>query len=502
MRYFLALLAACHAGPSTPPATVSPAAFDVAFERILPAGARGYTALWTPGDKEVVIGTSRWSRTGQRRERNSHVRSGQLSAVGIASDGRVIGSAWEQFDPDHELAASSSWLTLDGKPIAALQLGWQAISDRVLPDIQVSPSGMYLFAPEHDALALREVATGQVLERFASKNARGCWIDDSHIAVVGHELSTFDLTTHRTSVETEHVPEGALIACDAAGGAAAVATDTDLAIIDLHTGAILGRIAQPDASLVAIGDHGGVVAVATDTRITIYRHELGWFATTYTHATPAIRRMAFSRDGKSLAAVGNTLVMFERGVQPQPPLALSTRIELPPHFVIDHGPIPTDYAQLPSPSGLTASPLELVRAIYRDEFAYVSTLAISPQTISVTPPKPDAGDAELETYANIAMHDLFEQWDATERDPDAFKIKVGHRDGKPVFETFEIWRDGCEPYDGYTQVVIDHDLLFVTRALVPPHGSTRPWLQVFFDQPFHAHTEVAHRRRGPDSGPC
>ncbi|MFT3698784.1 MAG: hypothetical protein QM831_36900 [Kofleriaceae bacterium] len=506
MRWSLVLIAACHGSQSAVPAP-EPVHFDVAYERVLPARSRDQVPFWAPGDKTLVIGETRWSREGQRQARNPFVTDGQLAMVGIASDGRMIGSAWENFVEDHDLRSGESWLTLDGKAVAPLRTSWQGLPDELLPEIQVSPSGAFLFAIERDGLVLREVATGQVLERFAAKTARGCWVDDSHIAVLGHELSTFDLTTHRTTAggragreDAEHVPEGALIACDSAGGAAILATDTDLAIVNLESGSVMGRIAQPDAAVVAIGDHGEMVAVATESTLTIYHHELGWYATAYTHAMHDIKHAAFSRDGKNLAITGQTLVMFGRDAVKSQPLALSTQIELPAGFALDRDHIPTDYAQLPRISQLSATPLELVRAAKRDDYAYVTTLVIAPATISAPPP---TTDAELPAYASIAMHDLFDNWSATELDPDSFTIKPGHRDGKLTFEAFEVWRDGCEPYDGYTQVVIDHDLLFVTRALVPPHASTKPWLQVFFDQPFHARTELAHhRRRGPDSGPC
>ena len=139
-----------------------------------------------------------------------------------------------------------------------------------------------------------------------------------------------------------------------------------------------------------------------------------------------------------------------------------------------------------------------------DDPADVVTVAMELDAVSARPPAPDATDAAIKTYALKVMPELFDQWGNAEvgSDRDAeFTLRVGHRDGKPLFETREAWRDGCEPYDGYTQVVIDRDLLFVTRALVVPAASTNPWLQQFFDVPFQRRTQLA-RRRGPETGPC
>ncbi|MEQ1737384.1 MAG: hypothetical protein ABL886_13390 [Rhodoglobus sp.] len=47
----------------------------------------------------------------------------------------------------------------------------------------------------------------------------------------------------------------------------------------------------------------------------------------------------------------------------------------------------------------------------------------------------------------------------------------------------------------------DRDAVFVIRALVPPGGSIKGWLETFFDLPFGNRVQTA-RRRGPNSGPC
>ncbi len=102
------------------------------------------------------------------------------------------------------------------------------------------------------------------------------------------------------------------------------------------------------------------------------------------------------------------------------------------------------------------------------------------------------------------MPQLFDQWSDAEIESGreaGFTLRVGRTKGIPWFETREIWRDGCEPYDGYTRVVIDRDAVFVIRALVPPAGSIKGWLEKFFDLPFGNRVQTA-RRRGANSGPC
>ena len=105
------------------------------------------------------------------------------------------------------------------------------------------------------------------------------------------------------------------------------------------------------------------------------------------------------------------------------------------------------------------------------------------------------------------MPRLFEHWNGydpsektTEREP-AYSLKVGRTDGKPWFETRELQRDGCEPYDGYTKVVVDGHELFVVRALTYPGGPIQGWLDKFFDVPFGVKVQIA-RRQGPTMGPC
>ena len=238
-----------------------------------------------------------------------------------------------------------------------------------------------------------------------------------------------------------------------------------------------------------------------------------WYRTTrvYPFAVDAHRpsRLAFSPDARRLAVVGDSLVVLEPAVGRSAPPALPAMDELPTGFAA----VTTrsgnydgwGYAQLATPTGLAPLPAKIIHARRDgDDAADVVALAMEPDAFSRTPPPAGAGDAAIEAWALAVMPELFDQWRnaevGTSRDAD-FTLRVGHRDGKAMFETREAWRDGCEPYDGYTQVVIDRDLVFVTRALVAPAASTNPWLQVFYDVPFFHRTQLA-RRRGPETGPC
>lgn len=146
----------------------------------------------------------------------------------------------------------------------------------------------------------------------------------------------------------------------------------------------------------------------------------------------------------------------------------------------------------------------LVNAVAQGElYADVTAIAISRDEL-VNRPGPDATDAQITEFAMATMLQLFEQWEhakiGTKRD-DVFTLRVGRTKGMPWFETREVWRDGCEPYDGYTRVVVGRDAVFVIRALTPPNATTEGWLATFFDLPFGMRVQTA-RRPGPRSGPC
>jgi hypothetical protein len=88
------------------------------------------------------------------------------------------------------------------------------------------------------------------------------------------------------------------------------------------------------------------------------------------------------------------------------------------------------------------------------------------------------------------------------RNPDAaFTLRTGRTDEKMWFETRELMRHGCEPYDAYTKVVFDHEFIYVVRAVTPPAAKIDDWLEKFFDLPFGVKVQIA-RRIGPTMGPC
>jgi len=429
------------------------------------------------------------------------------------------------------------------------------------PTIELSPDRSAIVAIEHasvdeillegaeahpdvlDALVVRTVPAGKQLARVklpAGAAPRACWIDTHRLAwrESPKAFSQLDLTTQ--AITHTHAPAGELVACAAGGGSAVLATPTALAIVDLTTGHTRATIAvapidaprgtsnddaNPDDEAneraprdhFALGAGGCDVAMIRGRTLTVLRCEalrgVTWYRTTLVRTLGAdVRppsRLSFSPDARRLALVGDTLVLLETSVPHHAPPALPTMTELPAGFAAvtkRSGMYDAwGYAQLGTPTRLAPLPAQLVHARrIDDDPADVVTVAMELDAVSAAPPAPDASDAAIKAYALAIMPELFDQWGNAEvgSDRDAeFTLKVGHRDGKPFFETREAWRDGCEPYDGYTQVVIDRDLLFVTRALVVPAASTNPWLQLFFDVPFQRRTQLA-RRRGPETGPC
>ncbi len=323
---------------------------------------------------------------------------------------------------------------------------------------------------------------------------RACWIDEQRIAWIDRgQLMEFDV--RKRAKRMVGPITGELAACDA--GRAALTTEDRLAVIDLTTRAELAHL---DVHV----DH---VALARDKLAVISGHALVVMRQIGRSYVPELVRkshepfdaLAFSPDGAQLALVGSTLVVLATGTMPQraPDLPVA---DLPNGFAPAGVGVEWDYAQLSAPSGLAPLPAQLVRA--RSEFREVVTLAVDPATVSAKLATTE--DDAIRAYALHVMPELFEQWAnakvETGKDA-AFTLRVGRREGKPYFETRELWTDGCEPYDGYTQVVIEPDLLFVTRVLVPPGDTTNPWMQAFFDLPFQTRAKLA-RRRGPELGPC
>ena len=502
----LVLIAACHTPPTEPGEPGEPgepAALEVSFERILPRSAQDQQPLFGP-DGSITVGSTRWRGDGRRIERNEWDRSGQLdpiAVVGTASHPEVVALTWSGFELPDRTNGDRAWM-VSGAPsattprtIAATDLQFNDAE----AEIELSPARTAMVANELDALVVRSVPEGKELARIA-RSHHACWIDDHRIAWLGNGM-LFELdVAHKTHRETPFA--GSVVACDPAGGRAAVTTTPGrIVVIDLTTLTQLGAIAVADHAHVALA--GRVLAVIEDRTLVVYRAQRWWMRTELVrtmHDARPPKRLAFSTDGAQLAVVGETLIVLQalasRHAPPELPVA-----ELPRGFSPMTAPADWSYAQLATPSGWAPLPAQIVHA-HRD-FDEAMTLAIDPATVSATLAH-DADDAAIRTYASKIMPELFDSWQNAQLETgnDAeFTLRVGRRDGVPWFETRELWRDGCDPYDGYTQVVVDRDLLFVTRVLVIPGATTNPWLQTFFDVPFAHRTKLA-RRRGPDSGPC
>lgn len=454
----LALFAACRG--SSPRIEIEPAppAFGVAYERLLPTSDRNETPLFG-GDGWITVGSTRWQP--------------------------------------------------DGKRAATATVPREAVATRLL-----SPRGAAFVGVEGGFFVVRAVRRLQtVLARVAlaaEDDHHACWVDDFHIAWRDHAGTFATLDIVRGTIEHMRAPAGSIAACDPRGGYAALATERRIQIIDLATGAPRGAVTTATPTeLVALGGNGCELATYSRRIISVYRCTNDrWYLPTFVRALSTMarppRKLQFSPDGETLALVGESLVVMRAGAVEVPPPALPTLAELPSGFVTRRVVVPEyddwEYAQLAMPSGLSQLPVVLINARRKDDLAVVRAVAMPHAAVSVAAPTSDADDSTIRAYARGVMPELFDSW-RLEQDSDELEIRVGRREGKPWFEAREFWRDGCDWYDGYTQVVVDRDLLFVTRALVLPHASTNRWLQTFFDLPFQQRTRLA-RRRGPESGPC
>ncbi len=527
-------IAACHGDvpAAVQPAAVQPAPvqFAVSFERLLPWPDRNQTPLFGP-DGSLTVGSTRWQADGKRGAHNAWAWPGQLrsiASVGTPARPEMLAIAWNGLELADRppISREETWLVAgvptEHTPQAAVPTRLPFLEETDVPSaIELAPGRAAFVAAEGDALVVRAVAPlGTVLARIAVTPEDGhhaCWVDDGHIAwrERAGTFATLDIT--RGTIAHVPAPAGALVACDPGGGTAVLATDRATQIVDLATGVARGAVASNNVELVAIADHGCELALFSQRIVSVYRctePPYAWYRPIFVRAISAMarppHRMGFSPDGATLAVVGDSLVVMRAGAVERPLPPLPTLSELPGGFATARIPSDHDardewaYAQLAIPMGLAALPAVLVDASRDPEIAKARTIAMSRDTISVAAPAADADDATIRAYALRTMPELFESWrDAkVETGDDAdFTLRVGRRDGKPWFETREIWRDGCDWYDGYTQVVIDPDLLYVTRVLVLPHASTNPWLQTFFDLPFQRRSQLT-RRRGPDSGPC
>jgi hypothetical protein len=518
---WLVAVAACSTRSEPVPESVKrvPAPIAPLFERVLPGGDRS-PPLFGPGGT-IQVGARRWTRDGRYLGRHAWAIEGQvrpLAVVGTIEHPLLVAIGW-----DMELAEgprTRSWLLVaspgEAKPLARTPIAHEFRDG----GFSVSPNGRAIAVAEGDEIVARALPSTAVLGRSPlaphDDPPVACWIDDARIAwtevdATGARLRTLTLATG--VVTTARLAIATQLICDPGGGFAAMVLPDRVALIDLATSATLATVpiapSDDDPPVVAVGQRGERLAIASRRGLTIYHRDGAELEALYAHGLPSAPRMQFSPDGAHLAVATTGLTVFGPPAEAHPAVAPSLAFELPAGFearpVMDAGNRTAwDWAQLATPPGMTAGSVLLVEAVEENKlFADVTAIAIPHDELAGTP-GPDATDQQLGVFARTAMPQLFDQWSHAEiesgRDAE-FTLRVGRTKGIPWFETRELWRDGCEPYDGYTRVVIDRDAVFVIRALVPPAGSIKGWLEKFFDLPFGNRVQVA-RRRGPSSGPC
>ena len=545
--------------------TRAPAPIAVLFERTLPGGEERAPLFGPGGSISVGPRQwTREGRYGGRHVWGTEGQVRPIGVIGSVDRPLIVSIGWSGFDdaprkpkePDH------AWL-LVAEPTAAKPAHIAPTGHEFLDGgFALSPHGAALVATEGADMVVRALPSGAVITRAPHGAAKtddapvACWVDDARVAWTGTDgtapvLRTLTITSGAVAIT--RLAAAAPLHCDPAGGAAAMeAPEGTVALLDLATGATLATAplasttagtlepssaANPPTTVtpptapaareppmdsddeptdeaappsIAVGQHGARLAVAFYDVLTVYDRDGAKLAPSYTHALVAGApvRMAFAPDGERLAVATTALTVFGLATEVHPGVAPRIAFELPRGFTT----VPTHskaqeawrWAQLGGPSGMAPQSALLVNAVEQENlFADVTAIAVARDEFA-NPPAPDATDEQITAFAKATMPQLFEQWEnatiGPERD-DELTLRVGRTKGMAWFETREVWRDGCEPYDGYTRVVVDRDAVFVIRALVPPAGSIRGWLEKFFDLPFGMRVQTA-RRHGPETGPC
>jgi hypothetical protein len=517
-------LAACSSRAAAPPPPAEPPEqaaqparpprVAVLFERMVGGWERA-TPLFGP-DGGITVGARQWSRDGAYLGRHAWAVAGQrhvIAMIGDAAHPMVLAADWNDGDGGSKLVVAAPHATA---PAHATTVAHEFLRD----NLTLAPNRAALAVPEGEELVVRAATSGAVLARAAlgeTEDApRACWLDDTRVAWIADDggapvLRTLAIRTHAVD-STRLAAVATIAACDPGGGAAVVKLEAGgFGVLDLSRGAIVAQVAADAESEVAIGDHGARLAVASASTFTLYDRDGATLTSSYARPWHDRRPpvMAFSPDGQRLALVGPTLVVLgpEAEVRPRTP-APSFAFTLPRGFTEPQlGSEELEawsYAQLPAPSGFVVSPAMFVRAVSTDAITDVIGVALEHDELAGVPGLA-ASDAELEAFGHRAMAQLFDNWaqaasEEGERD-DTYTLKVGHTKGLPWVETRELWRDGCEPYDGYTRIVIDTDGVYVVRALTVPGGPIDDWLTRFFAIPFGVRTQTA-LRHGPRMGPC
>lgn len=515
-------------GPAPEPVVRVPDPIAPLFERVLPGGEEARPLIGPGGMLDV--GARQWTRDGRYVGRHAWAVDGQikpLAVVGTIDHPLLVGIGWGGMenlaDGPRVGEADRSWLII-AAPGATKPTTMTPIDHDFLEGgFTVSPDGTAIAAVEGDVVVVRGLPSTAVIARAPmapnqpeDSTPVACWLDDARIAwaesdPTGSRLRTLTLATG--IVTTSRLAAAAPLVCDPGGGVAAMVLPDRIVVIDLATATALATspLATGDAAVVAIGQRGARLAIATQHGLHIYHRDGAKLEPLYAHALPssAPARMQFSTDGVYLALATTGLTVFGPPAEAQRSVAPRLAFDLPAGFATRTPPAAGEHpawgwAQLAVPPRLTTGTALLVDAVEEEKlFADVTAIAITHAELTGAP-APDATDEQITVFAKAAMPQLFEQWThaqiGTERDAE-FTLHVGRTQGLPWFEAREVWRDGCEPYDGYTRVVVDRDAVFVIRALVSPGGPIKGWLEKFFDLPFGNRVQIA-RRRGPESGPC
>lgn len=536
----LAVVAACsskaeHVDPEPPPEPVVrvPDPMAPLFERVLP-GEETAAPLLGPGDS-LAVASRRWTRDGRYLGRHAWASYGQvrpIAIIGSPTAPAIVAIAWGGMenlaDGPPRQEREQSWLLVaapDAKKPSVMVPVDSELSDATFT---VSPSRDAIAGPEGGEIVVRALPSLAVIAKapFEKRDDApvACWVDGARVAWT--ESAPADarlrtLTVATRAVVTSPLAAAAPLVCDPGGSAAAMLLPDRVAVIDLATAATLAslpvapavgtpaEVDLPDRrATLAVGQHGARLAIATGGTLAIYHREGQTLESLYRHPLAAEPRMQFSLDGARLAVAAQSLVVFGAPADAHRTIAPRLSFELPPGFA-PRPPVAVgehtawEWSQLAAPASLTPGTALLVDAVDETRFADVTAIALPPDELPGAP-APDATDEQIAAFARSAMPQLFEQWTHAEigtTDDDTFTLRVGRTKGLPWFETREQWRDGCEPYDGYTRVVIDRDAVFVVRALVPPGGAIKGWLEKFLDLPFGNRVQTA-RRRGHSSGPC
>lgn len=538
--FALTVVAACSArpersdpGPAPEPVVRVPEPIAPLYERVLPGGSDERPLIGPDG--RLAVEARQWTRDGRYLGRHGWATNGQirpLALIGTADAPLVVALAWgqaEKLSGSARAEGSESWLVV--APPDATRPSQMVPVDADLRDAAytLSPNREAIAGAEGDVIVVRALPSLAVIARTpiakTDEAPVACWVDPAHIAWTeidpkGARLRTLALAT--STVATAPLAAAAPLVCDPAGAAAAMQIGERVVMLDLATAATLATLPLPPSTPpanggddgtrtnLAIGQRGARLAVARAGTLAVYHRDGANLESLYQHALTAGDRahLVFSTDGQHLAVAASSLVVLGPPAEAHRTIAPRLAFDLPAGFVVRPAPTsgdrtPWDWAQLAVPAGLTPGTSLLVDAVDEDRYADVTALALPRDELPGLPAS-EATDEQIAAFAKATMPQLFEQWThaeiGTERDAE-FTLRVGRTEGRPWFETREIWRDGCEPYDGYTRVVVDPEAVFVIRALVPPGGSIKGWLEKFFDLPFGHRVQTA-RRHGPSSGPC